>query len=874
VRQYDEFDGLSQRLVKQIVQTSDGLLWFATWNGLNRYDGYTFAQVRPAADDVARRYSARFGDIRVTAAGDLWCKVDNRLLLFDHRRYRFTDVTLTLERQLGRRIAVRNLWPAEAGQTMLECADGYVVLHDTLPDFQPRYFDSRPDIRLLSPGNLEAAVVHDCPYPNLIYARPDATGGRWAITADGDVYYALRSGESWKLVTHIEAPRGTLFYCTTDRCGHVWLRSTVGAFCLTMGTCAYRMLTPERPSRVRQMHRDYRGRLWLSESDANVVACYEVDDTLLQRPRYLLPDGTLSQRCLPFGHPVYAFTSAPDGTLWLGTKPYGLFRLTPRTTAADAYDILVLRHEETDPQTLSDDNIYDLRYDGRGRLWVATLGGGIDCLPEPADAQPRVVRLMAEADFPLEALRVRRLQILGDTLLMAATTGGLLVAPMPEAVSTITFRPRLHVSEPERPASLGNVALMDVLTDGHGCTYVATESDGVNVVAHRPVWADTLWQFRRLDVASGRLSDVALALALDAQENVLRVVSNNYAYEVNLPTGQVRAYGPAFWHRKLRFCDASPVELLDGSWLYGVEEGAVIVGPSARQAERHSVPLCFTAVSIENRADSLLSSVCDTLRLSAVERNLLLHFAVPDADRELRYASRLDGGAWTSLRAVPTVTLLNLAPGMHRLEICLADASESARTLWIDVTPKVWETRWARTLFLLLLLSALGGAVYLIRYIRAIKRKQCETMEAYLQLLNAPQPEATAPVVQTESAPEATVPTVRSEVDETFMRQVAEFIQQHLGNSEVNIDDLAAATATSRSGLNRKMKHLFGMSPAEFIRESRISRAATLLATTDRTISDIAYECGFSDMNYFGKCFKARHKITPSAYRKEVQRGA
>jgi AraC-like DNA-binding protein len=147
-------------------------------------------------------------------------------------------------------------------------------------------------------------------------------------------------------------------------------------------------------------------------------------------------------------------------------------------------------------------------------------------------------------------------------------------------------------------------------------------------------------------------------------------------------------------------------------------------------------------------------------------------------------------------------------------------------------------------------------------------------MEAYLQLLNAPQPEATAPVVQTESAPEATVPTVRSEVDETFMRQVAEFIQQHLGNSEVNIDDLAAATATSRSGLNRKMKHLFGMSPAEFIRESRISRAATLLATTDRTISDIAYECGFSDMNYFGKCFKARHKITPSAYRKEVQRGA
>jgi AraC-like DNA-binding protein len=457
---------------------------------------------------------------------------------------------------------------------------------------------------------------------------------------------------------------------------------------------------------------------------------------------------------------------------------------------------------------------------------------------------------------------------------MAATTGGLLVAPLPAVVTPDAFRPRLYVSEPERPGSLGNVALMDVLTDSLGRTYVATESDGVNRLCHRPVWADTLWQFRRMEVASGRLSDVALALALDEREETLRVVSNNYAYEVSLATGQLRAYGPSFWHRKLRFCDASPVPLSDGSWLYGVEDGAVIVPPTPRPSLSPRLPLCFTAVSIENRPDSLLSSECDTLRLSAVERNLLLHFAVPDADRDLSYASRLDGGAWTSLGEVPTVTLLSLTPGEHRLEVCLADAPETARTLRILVTPKVWETRWARTLFLLLLLAALGGAVYLIRYICTIKRKQRETMEAYLRLLNAPRPEPTAAEPPTEPVAAPPAPAVRSEVDETFMRQVADFIQQHLGNSEVNIDALAAATATSRSGLNRKMKHLFGMSPAEFIRESRISRAATLLATTDRTISDIAYECGFSDMNYFGKCFKARHKITPSAYRKAAQRGA
>jgi transcriptional regulator GlxA family with amidase domain len=64
------------------------------------------------------------------------------------------------------------------------------------------------------------------------------------------------------------------------------------------------------------------------------------------------------------------------------------------------------------------------------------------------------------------------------------------------------------------------------------------------------------------------------------------------------------------------------------------------------------------------------------------------------------------------------------------------------------------------------------------------------------------------------------------------------------------------------------MRSLFGMTPAEFIKESRLSRAATLLSSTDRPVSEIAWECGFDDLNYFGKCFKARFEQAPTAYRK------
>lgn len=106
------------------------------------------------------------------------------------------------------------------------------------------------------------------------------------------------------------------------------------------------------------------------------------------------------------------------------------------------------------------------------------------------------------------------------------------------------------------------------------------------------------------------------------------------------------------------------------------------------------------------------------------------------------------------------------------------------------------------------------------------------------------------------------------EEDALFMKRVTDFVEAHICDADVNINDMAAAAATSRSGLNRKMKSILNVTPAEFLRETRIQRAATQLVTTDRPVSDIALECGFADQNYFGKCFKARKGMSPSAYRK------
>ena len=159
-----------------------------------------------------------------------------------------------------------------------------------------------------------------------------------------------------------------------------------------------------------------------------------------------------------------------------------------------------------------------------------------------------------------------------------------------------------------------------------------------------------------------------------------------------------------------------------------------------------------------------------------------------------------------------------------------------------------------------------------------------EAMEAYLALLslrdssvamsenNQPDHDEVPAEIQGEvpvsgqsnaSSPNDSV----SPEDDEIMKRMLAFIEKHLGDSDVTIDDIASAAAVSRSGLHRKVKHLLGTSPMEFLREARIRKAKQMLAESNKPITEVAYQCGFSDPKYFSKCFKASTGQTPTEYK-------
>lgn len=109
---------------------------------------------------------------------------------------------------------------------------------------------------------------------------------------------------------------------------------------------------------------------------------------------------------------------------------------------------------------------------------------------------------------------------------------------------------------------------------------------------------------------------------------------------------------------------------------------------------------------------------------------------------------------------------------------------------------------------------------------------------------------------------------VLNQVDQGFIGKLRQLIDEQLGNSELSVEDLGASLGLGRVQLYRKTKALTGYSPNELLRIARLKKAASLLASSGKTISEITYEVGFTSPSYFTKCYKDYFGESPTDFLK------
>lgn len=101
-----------------------------------------------------------------------------------------------------------------------------------------------------------------------------------------------------------------------------------------------------------------------------------------------------------------------------------------------------------------------------------------------------------------------------------------------------------------------------------------------------------------------------------------------------------------------------------------------------------------------------------------------------------------------------------------------------------------------------------------------------------------------------------------------FKRKVDRLIKENLTETDFSIAKLASEMCMSHSNFCRIMKTYVHMTPEQYVMQYRMKKAETLLTTTQKAITEIAYEVGFSSLKYFGKKFKKLHNgKSPTEFR-------
>lgn len=206
VRTFSVRDGLAANTVSGFAQTSDGLMWFSTWNGLCFYDGDKFTTFRNRPGGGEMLTTNRVMYCRPNVMGSLWCATsDGHAYLFDTKLCQFVDMNGEMARRSGGDVIVRGIYPLSNGHTWIVGEGNSLCFR--VDDRHLSEKDHGMEIFGAKYGNLANGVVKK--------VRMDGKGREWVFTDKG-VQQPGKPICCADTVEYMASMGGNTFFATTD----------------------------------------------------------------------------------------------------------------------------------------------------------------------------------------------------------------------------------------------------------------------------------------------------------------------------------------------------------------------------------------------------------------------------------------------------------------------------------------------------------------------------------------------------------------------------------------------------------------------------------------------------------------------------------
>ncbi len=325
------------------------------------------------------------------------------------------------------------------------------------------------------------------------------------------------------------------------------------------------------------------------------------------------------------------------------------------------------------------------------------------------------------------------------------------------------------------------------------------------------------------------------------------------------------------------FFTNSVLEEDDGSIVFGGDNGIVAFNPNKLEHEsKKTEVLRLTTLSVDgepisyNSEDHLLDAAlpyATRLKLPYTQNSFAIGFSVFNyaVSSKIRFKYRLEGydNQWNATSTdKPQAVYNQVPPGNYKLVIKSFneefDRALSEKSIDICVTAPWYWSWWSKLLYFLLTSSIAFGLWYL-NQTRVRSRKRLRALLGELLSLR----QNYQNLIQKYNND---TPQPHNSLDDKLKNKIIRVISDNSSNSGFGVEELSREVAMSRVHLYRRTKELFNCSPNDLIKAERMKKAGLLLVQSNATVTDIAYQVGFSDSSYFARSFKSYYNMTPKAF--------
>jgi signal transduction histidine kinase/ligand-binding sensor domain-containing protein/DNA-binding NarL/FixJ family response regulator len=414
-------DGLAQNTIHGIVKDKYGFLWFGTWGGLCRYDGYKFKVYRYNTNNPKSINNNRIHNIIKDKNQDLWVLTFKEYELCrynyetdDFERIPYYKVPVSFYKLLSRRDHYRTVNFAHKDLKWSIATNSHELIEKNKQTENVRRYRSnianrwslndsyvteiyKDDQNIfwvgtysngINKANLNAKAFkyfyHDPTNSQSIADNgvraicEDNRGNLWIGTRDRGISIIQKDG-SFKHITHVNGKVNTIssneikqIYC--DAGGRVWIGTKKGLDCYDPATGSFRTIRELYNIPVYGFAEDKQKRLWMATW--NGVAAY-----LPQSDRLIRYD---AKRTLKNRHGRIVLIDS-SGNLWIGTEGGGISLLKVDSGKDSLSVVKHFEHKDGESKTISDNRIYSMIEDKQGDIWLGT-GNGLDRIEKKSHA--------------------------------------------------------------------------------------------------------------------------------------------------------------------------------------------------------------------------------------------------------------------------------------------------------------------------------------------------------------------------------------------------------------------------------------------------------------------------------------------------------